>query len=194
VLDDLDAARTTRRSLTGGWSLFLGAHTLHFLPPGSEPPRLGELRSGPGWKQLGLPAIHHSEDLAPPEGLILPLDGSVQLPDGRVLRAERVEVSPGSPVPESPTRVELDSQGLQGPLVVRWPRSGDRFHALGAPGSKRLFRFLADCGVPAHDRRSVPLVYEGAEEQELLWVAGIRIAESRRVRARTQARLRLELL
>ena len=75
-------------------------------------------------------------------------------------------------------------------LTVRWPRPGDRFHGIGAPGSRPLARFLADAGVPRAERESVPLVFVG---DELVWVAGIRPAESRRVRGRTRRRLHLAL-
>jgi len=187
LLDDLDSARNTRRSLNGGWSLLLGAKLLHLQPPGEAPPLL-QARSDSNWKQLDLPTITPAS--APTAGLRLPIGGAVELPDGRVLQAEFVTPTPGSPWPHSLHHVELDADGLGADLTVRWPQSGDRFRALGAPGSKRLFRFLADCGVPAHDRRWVPLVFCGSE---LLWVAGIRPSESRRVRARTTRRLKLSL-
>ncbi len=190
LLDDLDSARNTRRSLNAGWSVLLGAKLLHLLPPGEAPPALGSPSGETPWKQLNLPAIAQVAPNTEPDGLRLPIGGAVELPDGRVLRAEFVEATPGSPYPHGPNTVELDAEGLGAPLSVRWPRSGDRFQALGAPGSKRLFRFLADCGVPAHDRRWVPLVFAG---KELLWAAGIRLGESRRIRARTTRRLKLEL-
>src|SRR6185369_17935129 len=75
-------------------------------------------------------------------------------------------------------------------LWVRLPKAGDRFHALGAPGTKPLTRFLADVGIPREDRSRVPLVFAG---DELVWVAGVRPSESARVGPRTEARLRLAL-
>lgn len=190
LLDDLDSARTTRRSLNGGWSVLLGGKLLHLLPPGEAPPPLHSADNQPQQKQLHLPAIVPPNDRPLPEGLRLPIGGTVELPDGRILHAELVTPTPGSPVPHGRHCVELDASGIGASLTVRWPMSGDRFHALGAPGSKRLFRFLADCGVPAHDRRWVPLVFAGSE---LLWAAGIRPCESRRVLARTTQRLQLRL-
>jgi len=73
---------------------------------------------------------------------------------------------------------------------VRWPSPGDRFRALGAPGSKRLGRYLADRGVPREERGNVPLVLEG---DEILWVAGLGPCERRRVHQGTAERLRLTL-
>ena len=73
---------------------------------------------------------------------------------------------------------------------MRWPEHGDRFRGLGAPGSKPLSRFLADRGIPREERAHVPLV-GGADE--ILWVAGLAPCERRRVRPKTQLRLRLAL-
>ena len=87
--------------------------------------------------------------------------------------------------------VELDASGLPHSLLVRWARPGDRFHGLGAPGSRPLRRFLADAGVASEIRDRVPLVFAG---DELLWVAGVRPCESRKVRSDTRLRLRLRLL
>ena len=189
LLRDLDSARATRRTLGGGWRLELRARKLHLLPPSRPLPVLQDSAAGPRLTQLALPSIQPPA-ARPETGLTLPTSGAVSLPDGREVSAEIVRPTPGSPVPISSRRVELDAEGLSGPLTVRWPRPGDRFHGLGAPGSKRLFRFLADCGVPAPDRAQVPLVFSG---KELIWVAGIRPCEARRVRRDTERRLRLEL-
>ncbi len=86
--------------------------------------------------------------------------------------------------------VELDASGLPHSLFVRWALPGDRFHGLGAPGSRPLRRFLADAGVACATRDRVPLVFAG---EELIWVAGIRPGESRRIRPGTRLRLRLRL-
>jgi tRNA(Ile)-lysidine synthase len=124
--------------------------------------------------------------------------GSVVLPDGRRIVAERVEVDPRADVTRVATEVELDARALDGPLAVRFPAPGDRFRALGAPGSKRLVRFLADRGVPREERAHVPLVVvvapasRGADE--IVWVAGIAPCEAHRVKSDTTSRLRLALL
>lgn len=187
LLEDLETARATRRTLAGGWRLELRGRVLHLVPPPDPVPPLGRPRAE--GRQLHLPELEGEVEDGR-EGLLLPTSGAVRLPDGRAVSAEIVQPTPGSPVPVSAQRVELDAEGLSGPLTVRWPRPGDRFHGLGAPGSKRLFRFLADAGVPAPDRLRVPLVFSG---RELIWVAGIRPCEGRRVRRDTRRRLRLEL-
>jgi tRNA(Ile)-lysidine synthase len=195
VLADLEAGRCRRHGLRGGWSLLLRSKLVHLEPPG-VPAATGPADGG---AQLDLPfadarastALRASTaTVSGAREVVLAVPGCVALPDGRVLSAERVDISPAADVPRAPSCVELDAEGIDGMLRVRTPKSGDRFHALGAPGSKRLARFLADVGLPRGDRSRVPLVLAG---DEIIWVAGIRPCERRRVGGTTRARLRLEL-
>jgi tRNA(Ile)-lysidine synthase len=199
LLADLAEGRVTRRSLPRGWSLQLRSDLLHLEPPArlaraAPPTPVSRL------PQLALP-FESSEpfDSSEPEPSALRLDlpGLVALPDGRQITAEIVYLSPGTDVLRSRNQVEIAADELvQEPpwcrptLWVRLPRPGDRFRALGAPGSKALTRFLADVGIPREDRGRIPLVFAG---DELVWVAGVRPSESARVGPRTEARLRLAL-
>ncbi|MHC4661258.1 MAG: tRNA lysidine(34) synthetase TilS [Planctomycetota bacterium] len=63
-------------------------------------------------------------------------------------------------------------------LVVRSRKEGDRFHPLGAAGSKKLAEFFTDLKVPASVRDSVPLVTRG---ETILWVVGYRLSEKARI-------------
>ena len=121
------------------------------------------------------------------EGLVLGLPGTARLPDGRSIVASFVPDE--TPVSASATIVDLDASGIDG-LRVRFERPGDRFHGLGAPGHKPLRRFLAEAGVPREERGLVPVVTVG---EEIVWVAGIRPSETRKVTSRTTRRLRLSL-
>jgi len=179
---DLKTGRTTRRSLPGDWSLQLRSDALHLTPPGRSTREPKIAADG----QLPFPFA--GSDTQPALRLAVP--GATRLGDGRSLHAEWVEVSPARPVPRSSVEVELDASRLSGPLSVRWARPGDRFHALGAPGSRPLRRFLADAGIPREERALVPLVFCG---DELIWVAGVRPCEPHRVRATTTRRLGLKL-
>jgi tRNA(Ile)-lysidine synthase len=81
---------------------------------------------------------------------------------------------------------EEESKGLP-ELTVRSPRPGDRFHALGAPGSKSLMRYLMDKKVDREARGLVPLLVRshlGASnrgDEEILWVVGHGVSESCRM-------------
>ena len=167
-LETLATARNTRMNLRGGWQLVFRAAELHLLPPPSE------------------------VELVP---LVLPVDlrvpGQVTLADGRRVSAEVVALAPNAPVPRDGWSVEIDAAELpSGPLHIRVPRSGDRFHPLGSPGAKPLRRYLADRGVPREERTRIPLVFAG---DELLWVCGYAPCEGRRVTPQTRLRLRLTL-
>ena len=105
--------------------------------------------------------------------------------------------------------LDFDSCGER--LAVRTPRSGDRFHPLGAPGRRKLSDVFVDAGVPRTRRESIPLVIAlpspplpGADDSapprlgigaagEIAWVAGVRISERFRVGASTRRILRLEI-
>lgn len=188
VLVDLAAGRCTRTSLSRGWILLLRARELVLVPPRSArqaaPPEPGAL------EQLLLPFPSRGPVALAPCTLPLGVPGILTLPDGRRLSAENLRIPPGTPVRRGELEVELDGAELGSPLGVRFSVPGDRFHALGAPGSKPLGRFLAARGVPREERAEVPLVTAGSE---ILWVAGIAPGERRRVRAHTEWRLHLAL-
>jgi tRNA(Ile)-lysidine synthase len=200
VLMDLESGRTARHSLPGGWSLALRADLLHLEPA----PRMllstsTDDESTPSTAaQLSLPFHERTEQPASAaHGWLLSVPGIVHLGDGRAIAAHVEDTDPDIEPLHSPASVELDATGLVDeagrplvPLRVRWPRSGDRFRPLGAPGSRRLCRFLADCGVPREDRGRIPLIVAA---DAIVWVAGIRPCESRRVTRTTRQRLVLSL-
>jgi len=77
-------------------------------------------------------------------------------------------------------------------LKVRSPKPSDRFHPLGAPGTKSLARYLMERKVAKENRRHVPLVVRARDDSdEILWVAGHAVSESVRFRA-GRRRLHLE--
>jgi tRNA(Ile)-lysidine synthetase-like protein len=64
--------------------------------------------------------------------------------------------------------------GSEPTFTIRNRRTGDRFHPLGAPGSKKLKDFLIDRKVAAERRDRIPLlIWNG----EIVWVAGVEISE-----------------
>jgi tRNA(Ile)-lysidine synthase len=190
ILSALERGRCGRFALPKGWLLQLRSATLHLLPPNDHDAFAAMNASLADNPQPTLPFERMSPSHLPPEGLSLTTPGSIVLPDNRIISAELVQASPASPTPQSPTLVELDSEHMSPHLRVRFGAPGDRFFPLGSPGSRRLSRFLADAGVPKEERKRVPLVFAG---DELIWVAGIRPCEPRRISAHTESRLRLSL-
>jgi tRNA(Ile)-lysidine synthetase-like protein len=202
VLDDLGAGRCGRHTLPRGWQLHLRPATLDLEPPAdllggrrTRQPYLpfSELRGATALPQgRNAPWIASLSD--PHHGFALPVPGSVTLPDGRRISAELIEVDAGAEVPREACTVELDWTSLRASvgesLTVRWPRAGDRFRPLGAPGSRPLRRFLAAEGVPRAERRRVALV---CDSERIVWVSGLRPCEEARVGPQSTRRVRLTL-
>ncbi|MEZ6013738.1 MAG: tRNA lysidine(34) synthetase TilS [Planctomycetota bacterium] len=181
VQQDLVGGRAARTTLAGRWTLEVGAERLSLAPPSG---------AGLAGSAEGGTAVATAPAVLRGTGLQLGVPGTVRLPDGRTLSAALVDLPAGTDVPRDGSEVHLDATDGPRLLTVRNPQPGDRFHALGAPGKRPLVRFLADAGVPAAERPLVPLVFLG---EELVWVAGQRPAESRRVQPRTTRRLVLRL-
>lgn len=77
----------------------------------------------------------------------------------------------------------LDADAIEGPLQLRTRQRDDRFRPIGSPGEKTLGDFFTDCKIPTKLRDRVGLI---CDEQKILWVAGLRIAESVRLTAQTR--------
>jgi len=77
----------------------------------------------------------------------------------------------------------LDLDSFSFPLTVRSPRSGDRFHPLGAPGSRKVADFLADRKIPKAERAKVPVLVSGGR---IIALAGLRINHAHRITDHTR--------
>jgi tRNA(Ile)-lysidine synthase len=129
----------------------------------------------------------------------LPIPGAARWGDWEI-RAEPVEGIEGIQRPPAGARDILlaapgpfsemvDRAALTGSFRVRGRRDGDRFHPLGAPGSKKLKEFLRERGVHPTARGRVPLV---ADEKGIVWVVGHRIGEPYRIRPESRSFVRLQ--
>jgi tRNA(Ile)-lysidine synthase len=121
-------------------------------------------------------ALHLMKALpaAPREATPLPdCPGEMDSPAGWRWRLSRRTIAAGDPWPPpevawlNPTRVLL-------PLTARFWRPGDRFWPQGTRGPKKLQDFLVDAKIPRWLRPHLPLV---AAAGEIVWVAGLRVAE-----------------
>jgi tRNA(Ile)-lysidine synthase len=84
----------------------------------------------------------------------------------------------------------LDGDLVQPPLVVATRRPGDRMRPLGLKSAKRLQDILVDAHVPRHLRDTLPVV---SDREEIVWIPGVTVAESKRVTAATRRQLHLEI-
>lgn len=207
VLGDLERARTGRHVVSRGWQLELRPDRLDLVPP----KRLLDPRAAPATSrerrgELPFPPPSRARDVAvetaSAEELVrLPVPGAARLRDGRLVTAASLERAPDAAPPHAPTTIELDADRIdaalaagttegKSELVVRFPRRGDKWKPLGAPGTRSVARFLADARVPRDERPRVPLVVAGGR---IAWVVGLRPSEEFRVHAATRRRLRLSL-
>jgi tRNA(Ile)-lysidine synthase len=120
----------------------------------------------------------------------LPIPARVRIPECSGILSARVAELGGEPSGANGNAVVVGFEGKLPELKVRAPRPGDRFHPLGAPGSKPLSRYLMERKVSREVRSRVPLLVAGDSGEEILWVVGHGVSESSRV-SRGAARLAL---
>lgn len=83
----------------------------------------------------------------------------------------------------------IDRDKMEGPLIVRNRREGDRFRPLGMRGSKKLKDFFIDAKVPQWQRDEVPLL---CDQNGVIWVVGMRLSEDYKVGSETREVLQIE--
>jgi len=139
--------------------------------------------------------------MAWPERLLLS-PGSVDLPEvGLTLEARPATSAPSAvsktsgsaarPGPGPAWQVSIRAASVTPSLIVRNRRPGDRFQPLGAPGRRKLQDVLVDRKIPRTERDGLPIVT--TLTGEILWVAGVAVAEACRVRTPEDSVLLLEL-
>ncbi len=153
-------------ALPGGWRLVREGGRLRLTPPG------GPAADAPG--ETPLPPGEAGEGAA--GGWIF---------TWRTLTREAA----GEPETASPRRVWLDREQVTLPLRVRPWRPGDRFRPRGMTGTKKLQDLFVDAKVPRGERGRVPLVLSRGE---IIWVVGLRLAESVGLKPETATVLILE--
>jgi tRNA(Ile)-lysidine synthase len=84
----------------------------------------------------------------------------------------------------------LDGDLVQLPLLVATRLPGDRMRPLGQKTPKRLQDILVDAHVPRHVRDSLPVV---SDREEIVWIPGVTVADSKRVTSATRRQLHLEI-
>ncbi len=84
----------------------------------------------------------------------------------------------------------LDADLVRLPLAVATRKPGDRMRPLGLTQPKRLQDILVDAHVPRHLRDTLPLV---TDLEEIVWIPGVTVAESKRITRATRRQLHLEI-
>jgi tRNA(Ile)-lysidine synthase len=109
-----------------------------------------------------------------PFSVAVPGEGRWPCPGGGlVLEVTRGKVEAAG----GPDVLYLACDATRFPLTLRSRVPGDRFHPQGAPGHRKLKRFLIDAGIPRARRDRLALLCAG---EEILWVVGVRPSEAAR--------------
>lgn len=83
----------------------------------------------------------------------------------------------------SPDFLVVNADNISFPLVLRLPLAGERFHPLGAPGTKKVLRFLSDRKIAAHEKSRYPVLLHG---NCILALLGMQISHSYRITPQTK--------
>jgi len=137
--------------------------------------------------------LHFLRPLPDPPGAatLLPADAEqVDSPDGWRWRLTRRPAAPAEKPRPAPPAVLMDLERVVFPLEARFFQKGDRFWPQGAPGVKKLQDFLVDSKIPRWLRPHLPLV---ASRDQILWVAGLRLAEPVKITPETKNVLEMQV-
>ena len=125
------------------------------------------------------------------------LDGgsAIQLRHGWQLSAQIVDLmelpSSSASGNNDQNQAWLDNEHVRWPLVVRSREEGDRFYPDGMGGhSQKLSDFMINLKVPHRARTHWPIVCSG---DEIVWVAGLRLANAYKITPKTEQVLKLNL-
>ena len=119
----------------------------------------------------------------------IPAPGSYEFPAlHKRLAVEDIEEF----IPEAggvfPAGEYLDAALFSFPLTLRKIKPDDRFHPLGAPGSKKVFDFLSDQKIDRHERKLLPVL---CSHDSILALPGLRIDHRFRITEKTTRAVRV---
>lgn len=126
----------------------------------------------------------------------LRVGGRFTLPSGPVLEAQNVVATPellkalrsGEYSEDSTVFLDIDSLESDSIVVRNW-REGDCYHALNAPGSRKLQDMFVDRKIPREERKNLPVVT--TEDSLILWTPGLPVNHQFRVTEKTKEILQL---
>ncbi len=110
--------------------------------------------------------------------------GGYPVPEiGKAITIEILDTVPSEAERKSAAADYLDFAQLHFPLTLRSPLPGDRFHPLGAPGTKKVGDFLTDLKVPKGERGEVAVL---TDETSIVAIIGLRIGHHARITENTR--------
>lgn len=130
------------------------------------------------WLVLGRPAPHYRHRILIPGKTEIPMFGGTL--ETRVRTKTEIKQSLNN---LGPNRACFDLSKLEGELVIRNRRSGDRFQPYGQDGTRKVSDLLIDQKTPSCLRDEIPLLVSAGKIQ---WVVGLRTAQPAAVTAQTR--------
>jgi tRNA(Ile)-lysidine synthase len=115
--------------------------------------------------------------LRSPDPQRLSIPGSLELAEGWGLQLRRIDVSAEGLAAllggDQRREASIDPLRLEGSLIVRPPRPGDRIRPLGMQGSVKLADLFVHRSVPWPARARWPVL---ADDRSVVWVAGLHLS------------------
>jgi tRNA(Ile)-lysidine synthase len=134
--------------------------------------------------------LHTKPPALEPYDYPVELETPILIPQaGAWLEARLLPTPPPTPN-TTPDCAYLDADAVQGQLIVRNARRGDRFQPLGMPAPKKLSDIFVDRKVPRAERGRLPLLCDAAG---ILWAPGYTIAARARITPHTTRALHITL-
>lgn len=155
---------------------------------------------GTGFVEWNPPSISYVEtEHSTPEvtfNTVLGVGGRINLPSGAVLEGRRVAASAellealrsGEYSESSTVFLDIDSLESDSILIRNWC-DGDSYHALNAPGSRKLQDMYVDRKIPREERKTLPVVT--TKDSIIIWSPGLPVSHQFRVTEKTKEILQL---
>jgi tRNA(Ile)-lysidine synthase len=119
--------------------------------------------------------------------LTITAPGSYRLPAGGSLC---IAATSAASIPTDASSICIDLNTLPFPWLIRTFRPGDRMMPFGMSGRKKVKDIFIDRKIAASVRRRIPLLFCG---DQLIWIAGVCVAESARIDTSSDRMVRVSL-
>ena len=143
-----------------------------------EPGRMFHAPDYVALKDREILCVRQRESAADDVPVVLPEEGTLMLPDGRVVTVCRLVPDSSWHVPREREVCVLDASRLSVPLVLRHPKEGDRMRPFGMRGTKLLSDLYTDLKLSRMERDRQWLLCHG---DEVVWAVGQRAGEQCRL-------------
>ncbi len=138
--------------------------------------------------------LHFDAPVPEPYEYPAPLETPILIPEAGIWLELRSTDSPVRAEPASgldkSVQATMDADAIQGQLIVRNARLGDRFQPLGMTVPKKLSDIFIDRKIPKAERRRLPLL---CDEAGILWIPGYTIAARAKITPHTKRVLQATL-